>query len=148
MTTHLQKVMTLIDNNSNNIKEGDYLQICDLLMKVHGSVYTPEYASTQPLPVPFAPRLPVVRTLDFSNSLMNVASNVLEKKKWKRMTEKRKIEVLKKIYWNDNTEGFEPRLSDMENTVSLTKEQLKVLYKNEMEKHNREIDNQINNIIY
>ena len=83
MANELKKVMNLIDNNSDNIKENDYLQICNLLMTLHKQITndfdapdepfqpsTPEqyahpaFITTPPNP-PFQARMPVRRQLIF-----------------------------------------------------------------------------------
>ena len=91
MTNELKEVMNLIDNNSENIKENDYLQICNLLMAVHKQI-TNDFVSSEPTPAfiatppeltpeqyahpafiatppnpPFQARLPVRRRLDFDS---------------------------------------------------------------------------------
>ena len=67
MTTTREKLtnlMTLIDMNSDNIKEGDYLTICNLMRDLHSEATQP-----QPQPVPHQPQpqpvphRPLVRNL-------------------------------------------------------------------------------------
>ena len=68
MTTtreNLVRLMSLIDNNAANIKEGDYLTICNLMRDLHRDATQPQTAPTQPTPSP-RPRpqwRPVVRNL-------------------------------------------------------------------------------------
>lgn len=177
MASELKQVMTLIDNNSNNIKEGDYLQICNLLMTVHKSFVTPEppmilpsYTATLPLPsvnVPFTPdmnlglnRVPTQRRLDFSGFTTPEPDPITRTEfqiyiddrirfirniKWKRMSDKRKIEALN--YYYHFPEQNEPRLSDMENSIGLSPQELSRIYREYMTTINDDYDNTIQCLI-
>lgn len=177
MASELKQIMTLIDNNSNGIKEGDYLQICNLLMSVHKAFHTPEppmvdpqYAASLPLPplsVPFTPdinlglnRVPTQRRLDFSAFVtpeiepetrtdfqiyIDERIRVINKSKWKRMSDNRKIEALTHFYdFNDNTEL---RLGDMEWSLNLSSSELSELYKSYMNLINQNYDDAIRELM-
>jgi hypothetical protein len=57
MTSSLREIQAILENNCQNIKDGDYLKVCNLLMKLHSDMEFPihhmmttEYSSTIPLP--------------------------------------------------------------------------------------------------
>lgn len=54
MNTEITQLLELLDKNTKNITDADYMKACDLLKSLHDVFdvvsMTPEYASTRPLP--------------------------------------------------------------------------------------------------
>lgn len=74
MVPELTQIMSFLDRNSENFKEGEYLEMCNLLMSLHKKMETisvsPEFASTQPLPnvnIPFTPEIASTQPLPSVN---------------------------------------------------------------------------------
>ena len=107
MVPELSQIMSFLDRNSENFKEGEYLEMCNLLMSLHKKIenvpITPEFAATQPLP----PVTPVVNATHrvFSawvpprhvNENNTREINRLRSKLWVRMSNGRKRGVMIRI---------------------------------------------------
>lgn len=54
MATEIHELLELLEKNTKNMPEADYVKACDLLKSLHDVFdivsMTPEYASTRPLP--------------------------------------------------------------------------------------------------
>ena len=149
--TELKQVMTLIDNNSSNIQEGDYLQICNLLMEIHKNI-------------PDSSRVPVNRRLDFREAFVLDDQTThmirrLERSKWVRMTERRKLDALCQLVQIDNPHmtyyienWAELSLSEIEgilrDTHGLTNQDLKRYYEMHKNGINCDINSDIRSLRY
>lgn len=88
MAHSLNKLMTILDNNSGAIKESDYIEACDLLKDIHSIISNKQptydelvqYAAQQPLPE--------------ENSEPEAIRRLLHSK-WQNMTDSRKLEALR-----------------------------------------------------
>lgn len=119
MTSELTQIMAFLDRNCANFKEGEYLDMCNLLMSLHKKFVTPptpvsvSFAATQPLPpvpvqVPFSPvrgrvfapvsfvpqEERVDLTGDYDEFWRYEEIEKLKKLLWRRMSESRKKNVM------------------------------------------------------
>jgi len=141
MTTEISQIMTIIDNNTENLNNGDYLNICNLLMSLREKVEPSK----------------IIQPIHDQTNLRINEIRRLRGEFWRYMTDERKIDALldaieitdiSYFMTNLNLKELQQMYLEEHNKLDVSiGEQvrfLNILYDRTLMNHNLWIQNQIN----